>query len=84
MICLAANQKVAISDKNQDLLSPKLFCCIINQTCVGPGAFDLVGDVRLYISHWPCISCIAVLCQVLALAPAVPVLTSSSFFVVNL
>ena len=36
------------------------------------GTFDLVGDIWLYISHWPCISCLAVLCQVLALAPAAP------------
>eukprot|EP00435_Cladocopium_sp_Y103_P070742 s469_g35.t4 len=27
------------------------------------GTFDLVGEIWLYISHWPCISCLAVLCQ---------------------
>ncbi|CAK9017742.1 RAP domain-containing protein [Durusdinium trenchii] len=35
------------------------------------GNCDLMGDVWLHISHWPCISCMAVLCQVLALAPDV-------------
>eukprot|EP00438_Fugacium_kawagutii_P014232 Skav210341 [mRNA] locus=scaffold4443:134218:137142:- [translate_table: standard] len=38
------------------------------------GTFDLVGEIWIYISHWPCISCLAVLCQVQALAPAASLL----------
>ena len=54
------------------------FFCIWNVQgkALGPeqfgGTFDLGGEIWLYISHWPCISCLAVLCQVLALAPAAP------------
>ncbi|CAE7445535.1 RAP [Symbiodinium necroappetens] len=37
----------------------------------GPGAAELTGDVWLFASHWPCISCLAVLCQATALARSV-------------
>ncbi|CAJ1423521.1 unnamed protein product [Effrenium voratum] len=32
---------------------------------------ELLGEIRLFVSHWPCVSCLTVLCQVRALAPQV-------------
>ncbi|CAE7262551.1 bimG [Symbiodinium sp. CCMP2592] len=51
--------------------------CLLHQTraiarrCGFDGFDDCSGYVRMYVSHFPCISCIAVICQFVRLFPAV-------------
>eukprot|EP00927_Polykrikos_kofoidii_P043563 TRINITY_DN37639_c0_g2_i1.p1 TRINITY_DN37639_c0_g2~~TRINITY_DN37639_c0_g2_i1.p1 ORF type:complete len:829 (-),score=124.08 TRINITY_DN37639_c0_g2_i1:8-2353(-) len=36
-------------------------------------SINFKGELRLFVSHWPCVSCVAVLCQFTALCPGVHV-----------